>query len=128
MASARLLAFASLHRSIRRSRANPIVTAVLVGASAYAATWLLRWAVLDAVWTLPPGADSSACRAVAGRGACWAVVGERSRFILFGGYPYHQHWRPALACLMLVALYAASAVRAWWNVSLAALWIAVPVA
>jgi general L-amino acid transport system permease protein len=27
---------------------------------------------------------------------------------------------------MFVALYAASAVRAWWNLSLAALWIAVP--
>ena len=122
------LALASLRRSIRRNRTHALVTTVLACASAYAALSFFHWAVLDAVWTLPPGTDSSPCRAVAGRGACWAVVGERSRFILFGSYPYDQHWRAALACLMFVALYIASGVRAWWNLWLVALWIAVPAA
>jgi len=118
----------SLRRSLRRSRSSVMVSAILIGSSAYAAFWFLHWAVIDAIWTLPPGADSTACRAVAGRGACWPVVTEGSRFILFGAYPYDQHWRPALACLMFVALYASSAVRAWWTLWLAALWIVVPAA
>ena len=117
-----------LRRSGRGHRSHTIVTAVLACASAYAAIWFLHWAVLDAVWTLPPGPDSSPCRAVAGHGACWAVVSERNRFILFGSYPPDQQWRPALACLMFVALYAASAVRAWWKLPLVALWIVVPIA
>ena len=70
--------------------------------------------MVHAIWTLPPGAGSAACRAATG-GACWAVVHERFRFILFGAYPFDEQWRPALVCLLFVALYAASAVRAWWT-------------
>ena len=27
-------------------------------------------------------------------GACWAFIGEKLRFILFGRYPYDEQWRP----------------------------------
>jgi general L-amino acid transport system permease protein len=113
--------------AIRGDGANAFVTALLAVCCAYAAFLLLRWGVLDAVWTLPPGADSSLCRAE-GTGACWAVVAERARFIVFGTFPFDEHWRPMVACVLFVALYAASTVRAWWNVSLVGLWIAVPAA
>ncbi len=99
---------------------------MLAGCCLYAAAGFLRWGIVQAVWTLPPGEDSSLCRAAAGHGACWAVVGERFRFILFGPYPYDQQWRPALACLLFGSLYLASAVRAWWTRWLLALWIALP--
>jgi general L-amino acid transport system permease protein len=111
--------------AFHRDRTNAFVTAALVASCTYVAFLVLRWGVLDAVWTLPPGGDSSLCRA-AGSGACWAVVTERARFIVFGTYPFDEHWRPALACLLFVGLYAASTVRAWWNISLLGLWIAVP--
>ena len=114
------------HAPIWRNRTNLLVTTVLATCCVYAGIWFVRWAFVNAVWMLPPGADSSACRAVAGRGACWAVITERFRFILFGAYPYGEQWRPALACLLFVALYGASAVRAWWKPSLLGLWIAVP--
>jgi general L-amino acid transport system permease protein len=44
---------------------------------------LLGWALIDAVWTGTP--DS--CRAA--DGACWALITEKHRFILFGLYPYY---------------------------------------
>ena len=92
-----------------------------------AALWLLwrmvppfiDWAFLDAIWQAP---DSKACRAAAGEGACWAFIAEKHRFILFGTYPYEQHWRPALACAVLVALWVMSALRWSWGWRLAPLW------
>ncbi|MGB8433164.1 MAG: amino acid ABC transporter permease [Burkholderiales bacterium] len=94
-----------------------------------AAIWLLwrmvppfiDWAFLDAVWVAP---DAQACRAAAGSGACWAFIAEKHRFILFGTYPYEEHWRPAAACVILVALWVVSALRRFWSWRLAPLWVA----
>jgi general L-amino acid transport system permease protein len=94
-----------------------------------AALWLLwrwvppfvDWAFLDAIWIAP---DSKACRAAAGEGACWAFIAEKHRFILFGTYPFEQHWRPAAACLIIIALWVASALRRFWNWRLVPLWAA----
>ena len=113
-------------RPLFRDRTNAIVTGVLGICVAYAAVRFLRWAVVNAVWTLPPGVDSSICRAAAGEGACWAVITERFRFIFFGVYPYGEQWRPALVCLLFVALYLVSARRTWWKLWLLGVWIAVP--
>ncbi len=93
------------------------------------ALWLLwrtlppfiDWAFLDAIWSAP---DSRACRAARGESACWAFIGEKHRFILFGTYPYEQHWRPGLAILVMLALYAVSAIRRFWRPSLALWWLA----
>jgi general L-amino acid transport system permease protein len=81
---------------------------------------LVQWAFLDAVWFSP---DSRPCRA-AGAGACWALIAEKHRFILFGTYPYEQHWRPGLVILLLLALYVASALRRFWRPALALAWLA----
>jgi general L-amino acid transport system permease protein len=107
-----------------KDRANVIATMVVGACLAYLATRFVIWGVVHAIWTLPPGAGPAACRAATG--ACWAVVHERFRFILFGAYPFDQQWRPTLVCLMFVSLYGASAVRAWWTRWLLAAWIAVP--
>lgn len=80
------------------------------------------WAVADAVWTLPPG-DSAACRAE-GAGACWGFIAQTHRFLLFGTYPLAEQWRPALACLLFVALYAVSAPRRFWRRELLVVWAA----
>jgi general L-amino acid transport system permease protein len=104
------------------------VTIVLGACVAYVAFRFVNWAVVRAIWSLPPGAGSSACRAVKGEGACWAVVAERCRFILMGAYPFGQQWRPALVCLLFIALYGVSAIRAWWTPWLLSVWIAIPAA
>ncbi len=113
------------HAPMFRNRTNAIATVVVGGYLVYLAARVLGWAVVHAVWTLPPGAGASICRAAQGRGACWAVVYERGRFILFGGYPFDEQWRPALVCLLFIGLYLASAVRAWWTPRLVGIWIAV---
>jgi general L-amino acid transport system permease protein len=78
----------------------------------------VHWAFLDAVWQ----PDPKACREA--HGACWGFVAEKYRFILFGTYPYEQHWRPALSILILLALYALSAISRFWSWRLALPWLA----
>jgi general L-amino acid transport system permease protein len=58
--------------------------------------------------------------------ATWALLHERFRFILFGLYPFDQQWRPAVACLLFVSLYVASAIRACWKPGLLAAWTLLP--
>jgi general L-amino acid transport system permease protein len=81
----------------------------------------LDWAFIEAIWRAP---DSSTCRAAEGRGACWAFITEKHRFILFGTYPFEQHWRPALATVLLIALWLVSALRLFWRWWLALIWVA----
>ena len=85
-----------------------------------------QWAVVNAVWSVPEGAggpDTSACRAVQGVGACWAVITDRYRFILFGRYPFAEQWRPAAAVALFIGLYAASAWRRAWRRELGLVWL-----
>ncbi|WP_439552942.1 amino acid ABC transporter permease [Falsiroseomonas sp.] len=84
------------------------------------------WAFLNAIWSVPVvngQAQTQACREIKGVGACWAVVTEKHRFILFGTYPYEEHWRPLLVCVLFVALYIVSALRRFWNWRLIPIWV-----
>ena len=82
----------------------------------------VEWGIVNAVWSVPNN-QTQACRDLRGTGACWAVITEKHRFILFGTYPYEQHWRPALCVALFVALYVVSALRQFWRPSLALIWI-----
>ena len=81
----------------------------------------IDWAFVHAIWQAD---DSKVCREAKGVGACWALITEKHRFILFGTYPYEQHWRPALCIVLLLALYVVSAMRRFWRPALAGLWLA----
>ena len=70
---------------------------------------LLSWALVNAHL----GGSAEQCREQGG--ACWTLVTERHRLMLFGVYPYDQHWRPLLATFILIALLATSSVRALWR-------------
>ena len=80
----------------------------------------LQWAVFKAMW-LP---DEDACRAE-GVGACWGVVAEKYRLIIFGRYPFDQQWRPLVATALMVALLVASCTRPLWRPWLAIVWVVV---
>jgi general L-amino acid transport system permease protein len=58
-------------------------------------------------------------------GACWGVVTEKYRIILFGRYPFEQQWRPLVATTLMLGLLVASCTRAFWRPWLAVLWAAV---
>jgi general L-amino acid transport system permease protein len=77
---------------------------------------LIDWAFADAVWRPEP----TACRAA--KGACWGFISDKHRFILFGTYPYEEHWRPAVSTVILIVLWAASAWRRLWGWWLAPIW------
>jgi His/Glu/Gln/Arg/opine family amino acid ABC transporter permease subunit len=116
-----------LRANLFSSIPNAIITLLLVFVLGKAAVSLVQWGYLNAIWSVP-GNDTSACRALRGLGACWAVIPEKYRFILFGTYPYDQQWRPAAATLVFIALFAVSSRRRFWRAELMLVWIAALVA
>ncbi len=99
---------------------STVATLLLAAACAMLAWPLWQWAVADAVFSTG-GRGPDACRAT-GTGACWAVIGEKLRLILFGTYPYGQQWRPALAMAVLVVMYLVSTRPRFWGWPLLVVW------
>ena len=95
---------------------NLLLTVVLILLLGKFLFWFVDWAFLDAVWR----PDTKACRAAAG--ACWGFIADKHRFILFGTYPFEEHWRPAIATVLLVALWVLSAWRYFWKPRLIVIW------
>jgi general L-amino acid transport system permease protein len=91
---------------------------LVIGVMVWCLPHVLHWAVYSARWQ----PDAPACRAE-GAGACWGVVAEKYRFILFGRYPHDAQWRPLVATALMIALLVASCVRVLWRPALAVLWL-----
>ncbi len=99
--------------------AGALLTMIGVPLLGWLGYWFFSWAVIDAVWT----ADSpTACQEAAG--ACWAVIGDKYRFILFANYPYDEQWRSLLTCVMLLTLLFATMIPAFWRPLLIWAWSA----
>ncbi|NMG39778.1 ABC transporter permease subunit [Chelativorans sp. ZYF759] len=70
---------------------------------------VIRWALIDAVWS---GPDRSVCATVAQggiqpdgwSGACWAFVNAKFSQFMYGRYPVFERWRVDLTAVMFVAL------------------------
>jgi general L-amino acid transport system permease protein len=78
----------------------------------------VSWLFLDATWGQ---ATPQQCRA--GEGACWAFVREKHRVILFGRYPFAEHWRPLLGMIVLVTMVMVSCFRRFWKPWIALIWV-----
>ncbi|HWL79374.1 MAG TPA: amino acid ABC transporter permease [Roseomonas sp.] len=106
-----------------------ISTAVTLALAYVIVRWAIGfvdWAFINAIWSVPvteQGPQTQACRALNHAGACWAVITEKHRFILFGTYPYEEHWRPALCILLFIGLYIVSAMRRFWRPALGLIWL-----
>ncbi|MDD5394485.1 MAG: amino acid ABC transporter permease [Thiothrix sp.] len=100
---------------------NSGITLALGALLLYTVPQAWGWAISHAVW----GADVEQCNAARGTGACWGVVAEKYRPIIFGRYPFEEQWRPLLATLLLMALLLASCMRVFWCKWLGALWVVV---
>jgi hypothetical protein len=85
--------------------ANPLsalTTLLLLAAFVWWLPAALDWLLLKAVWAR----NADACQAARGTGACWGVIAEKYRIIIFGRYPLTEQWRPEVATIVLVALLA----------------------
>jgi general L-amino acid transport system permease protein len=112
-----------LRANLFSSITSSVITLLLFALLAKLVVSFVQWGIWDAIWTVP-GNDTSACRAARGFGACWAVIPEKYRFILFGTYPYDEQWRPALATLVFIALFYVSSLRFFWRKELVLIWAA----
>ena len=110
-----------LRDNLFSSPGNAVTTVLVLALIAWLGGKFLSWAVLDAVWGR---VGVAACNALVGEGACWAVVAEKWRQMLFGIYPQAEQWRPAAAVLLMCAMLVVSAMREFWQVRrFAAVWI-----
>jgi general L-amino acid transport system permease protein len=96
---------------------STLVTVLLVALSLKLILQVIDWAFIDAVWR----PDARACHEASG--ACWGFIAEKHRFILFGTYPFEQHWRPAVSTILLIGLWGFSGVRTFWRWWLALVWL-----
>jgi len=107
---------------IRKNLFNGVFNSILTLITLYVLVRIIppfvKWAFIHSVWF----ADGDACKEATG--ACWPVVTQNIRFIMFGFYPPAQQWRPIVAMLMLVALVFYSQDRERWKKSLGYAWLA----
>jgi general L-amino acid transport system permease protein len=107
-----------LWRACWRSKTSAALTLGLLALMVPLGLGLIQWAIMDAVW-LP---DAQACLALRGQGACWGVIAEKHRLILFGRYPLDQQWRATLACLIVIGTLLYAAHPSHWGRRLWLLW------
>ena len=94
-----------------------LACAILFGALIY---FVVDWAFLSSIWAEE---DEPLCRDASG--ACWSVIDARHRIIFFGLFPFEEHWRSTLACVVMIATIVASCVPWFWSaLKLSVLWVA----
>ncbi|MGB6103010.1 MAG: amino acid ABC transporter permease [Pusillimonas sp.] len=106
-----------VRKSLFNNAHNTVLSVVLLVALAYVGWHALAWALFGAVWHTD---DASLCKEATG--ACWAIVGEKYRLILFGTFPYEEQWRAFLAVVLIIALSIVSGFRRFWSRGLLVAW------
>jgi general L-amino acid transport system permease protein len=108
-----------IRRNLFGSIGNSITTVFVIGLLLWFVPGLLSWGLINAI--TEPSAE--ACQQGRGIGACWGVVSEKFRLILFGRYPFDEQWRPLLATNLMLALVVISCIRTFWNRWLVPIWV-----
>lgn len=101
--AARTGIFAWMRANLFSSPANVALTLVCVLLIAWAVPPLVRYLLIDAVWS---GTDRAACLpspAQAHPGACWAFVRVWLSYFVYGFYPVEERWRVDVFFLALAA-------------------------
>lgn len=113
-----------MSRNLFQSATSSVVTVILAVTIGYCSVKLLQWGIFAAVWTVPAATveGTAQCR-LDDSGACWALVAEKYRFILFGLYPFAEQWRASLAIVVLISLFVASVQRRLWGGPIIVVWI-----
>ncbi|ACB34405.1 polar amino acid ABC transporter, inner membrane subunit [Leptothrix cholodnii SP-6] len=100
---------------------SSFATLLLIASFAWALPQLWIWGVSHAVWS----GNAEACQAARGSGACWGVITEKHRLVIFGRYPYDAQWRPLIATLAMFTMLVISCVRRCWRPWLVPAWAGV---
>ncbi|HVY57311.1 MAG TPA: amino acid ABC transporter permease [Xanthobacteraceae bacterium] len=82
-----------LRANLFSSVPNTILTVLVVALIVWVAVPIVKFLLIDAVWS---GHDREACLASAEQpvvGACWAFVRDRFAYFIYGSYPLDQRWR-----------------------------------
>jgi general L-amino acid transport system permease protein len=112
-------ALAWLRSNLFSDAKTGLSTLILGGLLLWFIPQFLNWSLFNAVWA----PNVQACRAAQESGACWGVIAEKYRFIIFGRYPFDQQWRPLIATVLMMGMLVASCMRAFWKPWLAGLWL-----
>ena len=88
---------------------SSLISLVIIGVILFVSLNIFNWGVVESV-VVP---DLGMCRAA--DGACWGFVSEKWRLILFGRYPYDEHWRAGFGTFAVVAMLVISAIPYFWT-------------
>ena len=99
-----------LRKNLFSNALNSALTLVCLGLVAYWVLAFVEWGILNAVWNTE---DHNVCRQASG--ACWAVIGEKHRPMLFGVYPYEEHWRLVVALIVYLSTVCATLTPIFWK-------------
>jgi len=81
--------------------------------------YVIDWAFLSSIWLAE---DEPLCKEASG--ACWSVIDARHRIIFFGLFPFEEHWRSTLACVVMVVTIVLSCLPWFWRaLRLSLLWV-----
>ncbi len=85
---------------LRENMFSTPLSGVLTLSSILLVVWIVpdmfRYLFTDAIWS---AADGAPCRAP-GAGACWAYVGAKFEYFMYGSYPRSQTWRVNLTLVI----------------------------
>lgn len=107
-----------LRRNLFADVFSSLTTLLLLAGALHWLPGLIDWLLIQAVFK----PDAGACQAAHHAGACWGVVAEKYRFILFGRYPHAEQWRPLLATALLLLAIGAGGLRLLPRAPLLAAW------
>lgn len=102
------------------NKTDAAISTIVLVLLTYVIWSVVDWALIRAIWFKE---NVDACQ-LEHAGACWSVIDARHRIILFGLYPFEQHWRSTLACLSIIGTVIISCLPIMWTAKrLAASWI-----
>jgi general L-amino acid transport system permease protein len=89
-----------LRKNLFATPADALLTALGAVLLLWAVPYLYNFLIGHAVF---PGGTVEECRAE-GAGACWAYIGARFNFFIYGFYPIAEYWRPNIVFVLGAAL------------------------
>lgn len=108
-----------LRKSLFASPFDTALTLLCTALFVYVFYLVIDWSFISSIWHAE---DEPLCKEATG--ACWSVIDARHRIIFFGLFPYEEHWRSTVACIVMIATIVASCVPWFWTTfRLSTLWL-----